>query len=53
MDKNKKKKAGTTGQKGAKTPSDYKTNESEGKSSQADSKFQKAIAKAKDSSRKH
>ena len=49
MDKNAKKKAAGNG---AKTPSDYKSRESEGKNSQADSKFQKQIGKAKDTLRK-
>ncbi|WP_296476320.1 hypothetical protein [Roseinatronobacter sp.] len=52
MDKNAKKKAAGGGSKGAKTPSDYKSRESEGKNSQADSKFQKQIGKAKDTLRK-
>jgi len=51
MDKNAKKKA-VTGSKSSKTPSDYKSREGEGKTSQADSKFQKQIGKAKDTLRK-
>lgn len=47
MDKNAKKKS-----KGAKTPSDYKSRESDGRKSQADSKFQKQIGKAKDTQNK-
>jgi len=52
MDKNAKKKSATGGSKGSKAPSDYKSRESEGKNSQADSKFQKQIGKAKDTLRK-
>jgi uncharacterized protein YjbJ (UPF0337 family) len=51
LDKNAKKKA-AAGSKNAKAPSDYKSRESEGKTSQADSKFQKQIGKAKDTLRK-
>jgi len=52
MDKNKKKKASAPGAKGAKSLTDYKSRESEGKASQADSKFQKEFGKAKDTLRK-
>ncbi|WP_372674896.1 hypothetical protein [Aquicoccus sp.] len=52
MEKNRKKKAAGTGSKGAKPQSDYKARASEGKTSQADSKFQKQIGKAKDTLRK-
>jgi uncharacterized protein YjbJ (UPF0337 family) len=51
MDKNAKKKA-AAGSKGAKAPSDYKSRETEGKTSAADNKFQKQIGKAKDTLRK-
>lgn len=51
MDKNAKKKS-TSSSKAAKPKSDYKSREAEGKSSQADSKFQKQIGKAKDTLRK-
>ncbi|MCC6009352.1 MAG: hypothetical protein JJU40_17010 [Rhodobacteraceae bacterium] len=51
MDKNAKKKA-ASGSKGSKPQSDYKSREAEGKNSQADSKFQKQIGKAKDTLRK-
>lgn len=51
MDKNKKKKPSAPG---TRTPaqSDYKIRESEGKTSPADSKFQKEFGKAKDTLRK-
>lgn len=52
MDKNAKKKSTTGGAKGSKGPSDYKSREAEGASSQADNKFQKQIGKAKDTLRK-
>ncbi|MDD7972188.1 hypothetical protein [Roseinatronobacter alkalisoli] len=52
MDKNAKKKSTTSGSKGGKIPSDYKSREAEGKHSAADSKFQKQIGKAKDTLRK-
>lgn len=52
MEKNKKKKSGAHGPKGSKAPSDYKARESEGKTSQADSKFQTQFGKAKDTLRK-
>jgi uncharacterized protein YjbJ (UPF0337 family) len=51
MDKNAKKKA-AAGSKGSKAPSDYKSCETEGKTSAADNKFQKQIGKAKDTLRK-
>jgi uncharacterized protein YjbJ (UPF0337 family) len=51
MDKNAKKKSTTGGKKSA-APSDYKSREAEGKTSAADSKFQKQIGKAKDTQRK-
>lgn len=52
MEKTRKKKAPATGSKAAKPQSDYKSRASEGKTSQADSKFQKQIGKAKDTLRK-
>lgn len=52
MDKNAKKKSTTNGSKGGKPQSDYKSREADGKNSQADSKFQKQIGKAKDTLRK-
>lgn len=52
VEKNKKKKASSLVPKGTKTPSDYKSRESEGKTSQADSKFQKELGKAKDTQRR-
>ena len=52
MEKNKKKKAPTAAPKGGKPQSDYKSRESETKTSQADSKFQQQIGKAKDTSRR-
>ncbi len=52
MAKKSKKKASGPGPTGAKIPSDYKSRESAGKTSQADSKFQKQIGKAKDTLRK-
>ena len=52
MDKNKKKKAGAGGAKGAKVPSDYKSREAAGKTSQTDAAFHKPAGKAKDPSRK-
>ncbi|MGY6634847.1 MAG: hypothetical protein ACXIU8_14060 [Alkalilacustris sp.] len=52
MEKTKKKKAGTGGPRGAKVPSDYKSREAAGKTSQTDAAFHKAPGKAKDSSRK-
>ncbi len=51
MDKNAKKKSANS-PKGAKPQSDYKSRDAEGKTSQADSKFQKQIGKAKDTQRK-
>jgi hypothetical protein len=47
-----KKKPATASSKAAKPQSDYKSRESEGKGSQADSKFQKEFGKAKDTLRK-
>ena len=52
MDKDKKKKAGTGGAKGAKVPSAYKSRETEGKTSQTDAAFHKPAGKSKDPSRK-
>jgi hypothetical protein len=52
MDKNKKKKPSAPGTKSPQTQSDYKTRESESKTSPADSKFQKEFGKAKDTLRK-
>ncbi len=52
MDKNAKKKSAAGGSKGTKPPSDYKSREADSKNSQADSKFQKQIGKAKDTLRK-
>jgi hypothetical protein len=51
MDKNAKKKT-TSGSKGAKPQSDYKSRDAEGKASAADSNFQKQLGKAKDTQRK-
>jgi hypothetical protein len=47
-----KKKPASASSKASKTQSDYKSRESEGKGSQADSKFQKELGKAKDPLRK-
>ena len=52
MEKNKKKKTGTDGPKGAKAPSEYKSREAAGKVSQTDAAFHKAPGKAKDAARK-
>ncbi len=52
MEKNKKKKAGTGAPKGAKVPSEYKSREAAGKTSQTDAAFHKAPGKAKDAARK-
>ncbi|MGY6411745.1 MAG: hypothetical protein ACXIUV_12085 [Alkalilacustris sp.] len=52
MEKNRKKKAGTGAPKGVKVPSEYKSREAAGKTSQTDAAFHKAPGKAKDSSRK-
>ncbi|MBR3372143.1 MAG: hypothetical protein IKG52_16095 [Rhodobacteraceae bacterium] len=52
MEKNRKKKANGPTPKNSKPPSDYKARESEGKHSQADSKFQKEFGKAKDTLRR-
>ncbi len=49
MDKNKKKKASP---KTAKTPSAYKSRETEGKASQTEAAFQKSFGTAKDRARK-
>jgi hypothetical protein len=51
MDKNAEKKK-TSGSKGAKPHSDYKSREAEGKVSAADSKFLRQLGKAKDPTRK-
>jgi hypothetical protein len=53
MEKNKKKKAGSGAPKGAKVPSEYKSREAAGKTSQTDAAFHKAPpGKAKDAARK-
>lgn len=52
MEKKTKKKPSAPGTKSARTQSDYKTRESENKVSQADSKFQKELGKAKNTLRK-
>jgi hypothetical protein len=52
MAKNTKKKPADPGSKGAKAPSDYKSRDTESKTSTADNKFQKQIGKAKDTLRK-
>jgi len=50
MEKNKKKKS--AGKTGTAQPSAYKTQEADGKRSQADSKFQRDLGKAKDAQRR-
>lgn len=52
MAKTTKKKPASDSAKAAKAPSDYKSRDADGKASQADSKFQKALGKAKDVTRK-
>jgi len=52
MAKSTKKKPASASAKAAKTQSDYKTRESEGKGSQADSKFQKELGKARDTQKR-
>jgi len=52
MEKNKKKKAAAGSPKGARVPSEYKSREAAGKTSQTDAAFHKAPGKAKDASRK-
>lgn len=47
MDKNKKKKAGTGTPKGSKQLSEYKSRESDGKTSQTDAAFHKVFGKGK------
>lgn len=52
MEKKPKKKSVASGPKATKSPSDYKSRESEASNSAADSKFQKQIGKARDTQRK-
>lgn len=52
MSKDTKKKPAAAGPKGAKAPNDYKSLDTQSKTSAADNKFQKQIGKAKDTQRK-